>query len=336
MSAKLEGEVQIQGSDAAYRRLKTKMEILTALNRKLMEAELAAELADRIAEYREEVAAIERGVSRMWSDASNRRQQVQRTLDEARLKAGNPPSDAQRAAMKRHLEVVELETTAEIATREEALRAYLEEIGPRVDELLGDGHRLLKEANAQKTVENQGRETFEVNRKEFQAGLRHHRIYAAWLLVVMLVLLAALAGAVKLLIVDDLRSPPWVDESTHWIETAVLVLGRFTVVWGLGWLLVFVGKLQGQHSQQAVTYQDRLAGIDAAALVLHYGTDSKVREEMLGRFVEAYISGDANAFRPQKPEPHKRRGESTVKELASELEPLAKAVEPIVKAVSGK
>lgn len=333
MSSQVEGEVRSAKRD--YQSLQMKQEVLNnTIGRIFNTPGLPPEQLDQAVALRHQAQVLNEQIGAEWNTLNEPIKLARRRRDELKNQRSKARDVAEQGRIASEVSDAEgvLNSAEAALEKPSAAIAALHDVA---DALIEAVRRLYLEVTSESTIEDEGRAAFEVNKAEFEAGRDHHRDQARQLLWVMGCLL--LAGFVAVYALLFHQNGDWTAlAGANWVRAALVIVGRFTVLGGIAWLLVFLGKLHSQHSQQAVTYQDRLAGLDAASLVLHYGANLKVREEMLGRFVEAYISGDANAFRPQRPEPHTRRAESTVKELASELEPLAKAVEPIVKAVSGK
>lgn len=88
--------------------------------------------------------------------------------------------------------------------------------------------------------------------------------------------------------------------ATGWLGAAVLIGGRVALLLLVGWLIKFLGELQSRHAQQAVTYQDRVAGLGAARVIIEQGLRES-REGVLRAMTASYLSLDANAFRPSQP-----------------------------------
>ena len=333
MSLHVEGEVRSAKRD--YQSLQMKQEVLNnTIGRIFNTPGLPPEQLDQAVALRHQAQVLSEQIGTEWNALNEPIKVARRRRDELKNQRSKARDVAEQGRIASEVSKAEgdMNSAEAVLEKPSAAIAALHDVA---DALIEAVRRLYLEVTSESTIEAEGRAAFEVNKAEFEAGRDHHRTEARILLATMGILLAGGLGALYLLLFHN--NADWTTlAEAKWPRAALVIIGRFTVLAGMAWLLVFLGRLHSQHSQQAVTYQDRLAGLDAAALVLHYGANLKVREEMLGRFVEAYISGDANAFRPQKAEPHERRGESTVKELASELGPLAKAVEPIVKAVSGK
>ncbi|WP_437709702.1 hypothetical protein WMF45_34635 [Sorangium sp. So ce448] len=206
-----------------------------------------------------------------------------------------------RSATEELLEVDGQIRAAEASRKEIVAKpsAELSRLGAELDEFMRHANALHKEATAGRSLAEAGVATVEVNRGEFEKAREYHRGQAGWAIVV-LALGTAYAGLVVIWIFGDVAhlSGQQFDSGVGTIASLALLLsGRFSVLLGIGYLLVFAGKLHSRHSQQAVLYQDRLAGLDAAKMIIHYGSTS-VREEILKRMTTTYLSLDTNAFQP--------------------------------------
>lgn len=62
-----------------------------------------------------------------------------------------------------------------------------------------------------------------------------------------------------------------------------------------GWLLVHFSRSAARHNQQAVTYEDKLAGLQSADRLLPYSNDEG-RKEILETILSTYVAVERNAF----------------------------------------
>lgn len=161
--------------------------------------------------------------------------------------------------------------------------------------LVEKARRLHEEATRGDSLAEKGQERIEARRTEFEDALRYHREQARLLLwfagvATVLALLAAawLFGLFGAAVVAPRSGGP---ELADWVHLG----GRLSLVFGAGAAVNFLGILHSRHAQQAVWYQDRLAGLDLAVMLLHYGT-SGTREEILRQMTKTYLECSKNAF----------------------------------------
>jgi hypothetical protein len=235
----------------------------------------------------------------------------------------------------------ETELAAQIARRnfDEAARtpsAELDAARKEVDELLEEAAALYDEATRNRTLAAAG-ETVTANAAQFIVALKHHQKQASnffWATC-----LGALAFVVFVLVsfvsppqcVASLGSPLVASSNVNgvdWPHVLVVLGGRLSIIIGAGWLVVFLGKLHARHSQQAVSYQDRLAGLDVIGMMLQHGTQA-TREKTLERMTSFYLTQDDNAFR----DPPTR--EPSLRDVERLLRTITKPVGEAVKAVAG-
>jgi hypothetical protein len=124
----------------------------------------------------------------------------------------------------------------------------------------------------------------------FENARDYHRKSASRLLwaVVIAALLACMA-LVYLFYLAEQRN----DYQTPGLIIAIT--GRAAFVLLAGWIVTFLARLHSSHAQQAVFYQDRLAGIDAARNLIEYA-DTDGRQDMIKQLVQAYTTLERNAF----------------------------------------
>lgn len=200
----------------------------------------------------------------------------------------------------------------------------------KVDQLLEDARRLYDEATRNRSLAAAG-ETVATNTAQFKSALAHHQGQARNLF--WLTLASAIAFAAFIAIVF-LHAPTGEmtaasDGKIDWPHALVVLGGRLSIVIGGGWLVTFIGRLHSRHSQQSVSYQDRLAGMDVIGLLLQHGTQ-ETRDAMMKRITEFYLSQDDNAFRDLPTR------EPSLRDVERLLRSVTKPVAEAVKAVGGK
>lgn len=208
--------------------------------------------------------------------------------------------------------------------------ASLNEARKEADQLNEDSKALYDEATKDRTLAAVG-EAVDSNRQQFIAALAHHQSEARKLFWFMLASSTAFAGLVVLSFLMLPSTAIASDGKTDWAHVLVVLGGRLSIILGAAWLVAFVGKLHSRHSQQAVSYQDRLAGIDVIGMMLQHGTQT-TRDVTLKRMTEFYLTQEDNAFR----DPPTR--DATLKDVSRLLttvtEPVSKAVESIATSIS--
>jgi hypothetical protein len=259
---------------------------------------------DRLQALQAEQGALKGRVAEAWNNRMAPVQQAQNAASNAQTAAiraraaGDAAQVEETARALREAEVVQARVQAELLMPD----GVLDGIAPEVDELAAQVNDLHLEAIQNTSLARAGEQVVSVNREEFARGRDYHRRHALGLLIGM-VLLAG-AGAAGVIWLFGAWPAPGAsasaDHTEAWIHLGLVLGGRFSVLVGLGWLLVFVGRMHSRHAQQAVSYQERLAGLDAAKMVIHHGT-GKVREHLLLHLTSTYLSMEGNAFRERRP-----------------------------------
>ena len=206
---------------------------------------------------------------------------------------------------------------AGLAARLKQPEMRLDQARSEMDSVMGLAAALYKEAIAGRSLAEAGVATVEVNRTEFESARNYHRQQARRLYWATLIGAGLFLCAVWIVFgnhatpawLGDLvkNAPPEPAPSTEnasesvpvWILAFLLFGGRLSVLLGAGWLVVFFGRLHSRHAQQAISYQDRVAGLDAAKMIIHYGSPAG-REETLRRMVSTYLALDDNAFKDEE------------------------------------
>ncbi len=325
----MSANVQGTGRSAAMERasLQAKRDsINTTLSAVRGRVGLPSQLLEQVFELQQDSQALWAKVEARWTELHEGQQRMlqRRSALQNEINGG--------VTSQRHVELLEQIASVQaelerVEQRKQAPDAQLTTLQLEADALMDRASRLAKESGAAATLEAKGAEVFEVERREFGAGRDFHRGQASSMLVWV--------GVVALAIVGVVAEGLWrASDMKDWHVMALAFGWRFVLLVLGGSLITFLGRLYSQHSQQAVSYQDRLAGIDAAALVLHYGADSASRENLLNRFVETYISGEGNAFRPRTEAQSKTQSKTDgVAEAVKAVEPIVKAIEPLAKAL---
>lgn len=128
-----------------------------------------------------------------------------------------------------------------------------------------------------------------IEKAEFEAARkRHDNMSIVLLLLLGLAVVASGAGLYQLVInAESTNLPP--------MALLLALTGRIAFVLLAGWIITFLGRLHASHVQQAIFYQDRLAGISAARNLIPFA-DLGSRQEMVKQLATAYISLERNAF----------------------------------------
>jgi hypothetical protein len=205
-----------------------------------------------------------------------------------------------------------------------------------MNEIAEDARLLLEEARGLHALtvgsplEEKTRERFVVNRQELVEARSHHRIQS----FVMLAALVSLTAIAACLAIQIFSSPVLHDKGVSDVEQFVSLAMRATLrissLAALGWFASFVARQYSRHSQQAVSYTDRLAALDAIDLVLEYGAPGS-KEEGLRALVSAYLSEHSNAFRTV--ETRSPTAAEVVQDSAKILDPLLERAGTVLKAL---
>lgn len=166
--------------------------------------------------------------------------------------------------------------------------------------------------------------------------MKHHRTQAFYLLILTGLVGVALAYAIAELFQLRNVAPvaPTIVEAgktvaipSRPIEQILMVLGgRLSIIAGGAWVIGFLGKLHSRHSQQAVSYQDRLAGMDVIRMILQHGSHD-TSNATLRRMTDFYLTQEDNAFRDP---PSRDPNLNDVRKLLTTItEPVGKAVESV-------
>lgn len=80
------------------------------------------------------------------------------------------------------------------------------------------------------------------------------------------------------------------------IEVALIAGGRVFYLLLLAWAISFMGKLHASHSAQAVTYRDKIVGLDSAKLILNAAANASSRDKVIEQMSSTFLGGSHNAF----------------------------------------
>lgn len=151
-------------------------------------------------------------------------------------------------------------------------------------------------------------QTIEIDKNEFKNSLDYHKrlakfTFAAVLTVVGLALisLASLFGLIEWLepkstqrILDFLRTEKEFNYKVS-VELILLMGGRFSLIIAFAWLVGFLGRLHNSHTRQAIYYQDKIAGLEAAKLIISAAKTTS-REKIVSDMATTYLALSKNAF----------------------------------------
>jgi hypothetical protein len=214
---------------------------------------------------------------------------------------------------------------ARIANAREAA-AVLPALREEVDALLSDTVALYERLQDRRQL-TAADNVVTKNREEFAEARTYHRERAVnllWGAVAVPFLLAALVVA-NLIWGEKLRlvTP---EGHVDWPLVLLVFGGRISIVAALAWLVAFLGRLHARHSQQAVSYQNRLAALDIATMLLQHDR-AEGRSATLRQMSAFYLTKGDNAFLgadPKELAPHDV--EKWVKAVTGPMEGIVKAL----------
>jgi hypothetical protein len=170
----------------------------------------------------------------------------------------------------------------------------------RVSEVVESARQLNIAAQNDLELFQKAREQVRVDKAEFESARDFHRkLSTVGLCLIVVALVAGVLLVLRVFVdfsqsaITSAGSPDTVDRVAR---IALLFGGRIALLVGLGWLLHFLFRFHTNHAAQAVSYQDRLAGLGAAELVLQSGSTS-TRSQVVLLMAETYLSLKENAFR---------------------------------------
>lgn len=173
-----------------------------------------------------------------------------------------------------------------------------------VNALIDESSSLHRTVQEESEFARKAHEQVQVDREEFGKARTYHRVlsYVALALVAGMLVLAGYAinfffGAQSQTPVAGATSDP-IDRIAH---IALLFGGRIAIIVGLFWSLGFLFRLHSSHAAQAVSYEDRMAGLGAVEMILQSGRRES-REQVVLRMSETYLSLKENAFRTPEPQ----------------------------------
>jgi hypothetical protein len=183
-----------------------------------------------------------------------------------------------------------------------------EDLDNKISELFDYVAELNREATSQNFVSSKLRSLFAVDTTEFKNALKYHKrqsiIHLVLLLVVTITavcMIYKLFGFHNSLFTSEIKE--LLQTENTYKATLIMILiqlgGKLTLIFAFGWLIQFLGGLHSKHSQQAVIYQDRLAGLTTAELIITAGRTS-TREQILKEMANTYLSDKENAFKPKE------------------------------------
>jgi hypothetical protein len=187
-----------------------------------------------------------------------------------------------------------------------------EDLDNKISELFDTVGELNREATSQNSVSTKLRSLFALDTTEFKNALKYHKAQSIIHLILLFAvtitavcLVYTLFGFHNSLFAPEIKALLQTDNTYK--ATLIMILiqlgGKLTLIFAFGWLIQFLGGLHSKHSQQAVIYQDRLAGLTTAELIITAGRTS-TREQILKEMAETYLSDKENAFKPkEKPKP---------------------------------
>lgn len=326
------------GAKERYKQLNAKLKMLTnTLNAAQAQHGITPVVADQLLRLQDETARFKPRIDGIWNSFNAQREQLSTQLQAANERLRTAP-DAKKPGIQAEVDGINQQIQRADLSADQLRTQPSEQLDAAaadLDDLIVRARTLYQEAISSQSLAVAGAATIDVNRDEFKQGRDYHRNQAIWMLILLGLATAAASTAVYFLFVEfpthlpvnGEHPVPTSDASRLWLEGALLLGGRFSVLLGIGWLLVYIGTMHARHAQQAIWYQDRLAGLDAAKMVLHYGS-LPARENLLNQLVTTYLSAETNAFR----DPPTIRADGSMDEvvrLMRALRPLLKALAPL-------
>lgn len=221
--------------------------------------------------------------------------------------------------------------TAEIPGLQAAAAAARAEPSPTLTDIAEESRLLVEEVRELHAlvlgnpIETTARERFEVNRTELEGARKHHQNQSYLMLFALLALVMAGIVFAFLFFKEEVR------EGTP-VAMALRATLRVSVLFAIGWLAAFIGRQYSRHSEQSVSYTDRLAALDAIDLVLEYGAPGS-KEESLRLLIQAYLSERSNAFRAGEPDP--KAPAEVVLDAVKVVDPLLTRAAKVMKSLPG-
>jgi len=209
-----------------------------------------------------------------------------------------------------------------------------DKIGKDVEELYEMANELYASAIDEDRFIAETKKVIKTDISEFVAARNHHRnmanITLFMLILIMILGIIFIAWFFKSTAQDLIIGKMAERNSAGWLEGIVLLGGRLSLIVGIGWMFKHLSNLQRSHSQQSVSYQDRLAGLDTAELILTRA-NPQARTEIVKMMTETYLSLNQNAFRVDEKTKDKKSDELEGKQFDN----LLKLVSDISKAIKG-
>ncbi|MFA9214255.1 MAG: hypothetical protein ACEQSR_10480 [Candidatus Methylacidiphilales bacterium] len=185
---------------------------------------------------------------------------------------------------------------------------------------------LYREATTQNIVSNRVSSLTKNDSSEFKASLQYHKKQSLMFLWVLgLLTLISILVVFCIFTFDNNKLFPknftdLIKDDDSYKTLIILLLiqlgGKITIIFGLGWLIKFVGTLHSKHSQQAIIYQDRIAGLSTAELIITSSRTS-IRDLVLKQMSETYLSDKENSFKTAQE--NKKENTFAIKELINLL-----------------
>lgn len=273
---------------------------------------IAAETVDLVVEFERRADGVKEQANGVWRAFDDR------TRDASERANGADPQE--KAKAKAEIPLFQAQAAEARAELNPALTDIAEESRLLVEEIRGL-HALV----SGNPIEEKVRERFVVNRTELEKGRKHHQDQSYLMLFALLALVLSGIVFAFLFFKEDVPGGP----------PEVLVLHatlRVSVLFAIGWLAAFVGRQYSRHSEQSVSYTDRLAALDAIDLVLEFGAPAS-KEESLRLLIQAYLSERSNAFRPGEPDP--KAPAEVVLDAVKTIDPLLTRTAKVLKSLPG-
>lgn len=179
-------------------------------------------------------------------------------------------------------------------------------IFPKFTQVFQDIHELYGEASGESVSSNRIRNFLEVEKQDFNNALNYHSKVsnrAFWALFAFIVFslcaIAYLFNTFRFDLVKDLENlkPLYNLDKIAITLFIIKFTGKISILFGIAWTIKFLGNLHSKHSQQVITYQDRIAGLSAAEPIIISG-NSRTREKILLKMADTYLNDKENAFKP--------------------------------------
>lgn len=192
-----------------------------------------------------------------------------------------------------------------------------DQIDEQINGLYENVNALYEESLDEQYQTKRIRVVSEIDKSEFEKARNFHRsqankilILLGFILVFSLFIILYIFNYIKWLPINNIVIQNNIPNNSDLYHYIVQFGGKISILFGLGWLMKFLGSLHSSHAEQAVSYQDRLAGISVSELIITSGR-STVREKILLEMADTYLTLKQNAFRHEKIETNKEEFEFT-------------------------